>query len=205
MATEADCTLRIGDRTVAGHAVLAPDALHFIGEPGGELAVTIPFTEVRHSEARRGELTVVYAGGTAVFTLGREAAPWQLKIRYPSPLLDKLGVKPGMAVAALGIRDALVLADLAARATMHPVPAPVPLDVLLYGFATDEELAELEVLRPHIARNGAIWAIYPKGRKELREIDVIAGAKTAGLVDIKVVSFSPTHTGLKLVIPVALR
>jgi hypothetical protein len=33
----------------------------------------------------------------------------------------------------------------------------------------------------------------------------MAAARDAGLVDNKVVSFSPTHTSLRLVIPVALR
>ncbi len=33
----------------------------------------------------------------------------------------------------------------------------------------------------------------------------MAAAKKAGLVDVKVVSFSATHTALKLVIPVARR
>jgi hypothetical protein len=39
----------------------------------------------------------------------------------------------------------------------------------------------------------------------LRDIDVIDAAKSVGLVDNKVASFSPTHTALRLVIPVALR
>jgi len=36
-------------------------------------------------------------------------------------------------------------------------------------------------------------------------VHVIAAAKEAGLVDVKVVRFSDTHTALKLVIPVARR
>jgi hypothetical protein len=39
----------------------------------------------------------------------------------------------------------------------------------------------------------------------LRDVDVIEAAKAVGLVDNKVVSFSPTHTALRLVIPVARR
>ena len=33
----------------------------------------------------------------------------------------------------------------------------------------------------------------------------MAASKKAGLVDVKVASFSPTHTALKLVIPVSRR
>jgi hypothetical protein len=45
-----------------------------------------------------------------------------------------------------------------------------------------------------------------KGREAtLRDVDVIEATRSAGLVDNKVVSFSPTHTALRLVIPRALR
>ena len=36
-------------------------------------------------------------------------------------------------------------------------------------------------------------------------MEVIEAAKASGLVDNKVVSFSATHTSLRLVIPLALR
>lgn len=63
-------------------------------------------------------------------------------------------------------------------------------------------LADLE---RRIARDGAIWVVSPKGDPAIRGVDVIAAAKQAGLVDTKVVGFSPTHTSLKLVDPVARR
>jgi hypothetical protein len=45
-----------------------------------------------------------------------------------------------------------------------------------------------------------------KGRAAtLRDVEVIAAAKAAGLVDNKVVAFSPSQTALRLVIPVAAR
>jgi hypothetical protein len=39
----------------------------------------------------------------------------------------------------------------------------------------------------------------------LKDVEVMAAAREAGLVDNKVVSFSDTHTALKLVIPKAQR
>ena len=47
-----------------------------------------------------------------------------------------------------------------------------------------------------------IWVVWAKGRKEFREDDVRAYGPTAGLVDVKVMSFSDVLSGLKLVIPV---
>ena len=56
-----------------------------------------------------------------------------------------------------------------------------------------------------IAEDGAIWAVWTKGQKALTETHVRDAAKAQGLVDVKVMSFSPELSALKLVIPVALR
>jgi hypothetical protein len=47
--------------------------------------------------------------------------------------------------------------------------------------------------------------VYPKGQKHITEAGVFAAGKQAGLVDVKVASFSATHTALKFVIPVDRR
>ena len=54
-------------------------------------------------------------------------------------------------------------------------------------------------------KTGALWVVYPKGQKHIAQNDVMAAAKSAGLVDVKVVSFSDTHTALKLMIPISRR
>ena len=69
-----------------------------------------------------------------------------------------------------------------------------------------DELAALADLRAAIRPAGGIWVVSRKGRAAtLRDVEVIAAAREAGLVDNKVVSFSDTHTSLRLVIPVADR
>jgi len=47
--------------------------------------------------------------------------------------------------------------------------------------------------------------IYPKGMKQITEVDVISAGRATGLKDVKVVGFSATHTALKFVIPVEKR
>ena len=51
----------------------------------------------------------------------------------------------------------------------------------------------------------ALWVVYPKGKKEITENDVLGAGRKAGLKDIKVVGFSSTHTALKFVLPVDKR
>jgi hypothetical protein len=126
---------------------------------------------------------------------------------YSTPLLDKLGVRPGVRVAIVGHLDAGVVASLAERTDDVTVGDPLDhTDVILLAVDTLDELAVLRSLRPHIRQAGAIWVVSRKGKAAtIRDVDVIAAARDADLVDNKVASFSDTHTALRLVIPRALR
>ncbi len=69
-------------------------------------------------------------------------------------------------------------------------------DITFLCVSNARELAEIDRLPP-----GPFWVVYPKGVAQLREIDVLKAGRAAGLVDIKVVSFSATQTALKFVPP----
>jgi hypothetical protein len=121
-------------------------------------------------------------------------------------LLDKLGVKPGQRIAVLGISDAAFLKDLTERVpdfTRDKPPSGA--DIIFMAAEDTKALARLKSLAGAIARNGAIWVVYPKGQTHIREVDVIAAGKSAGLTDNKVCRFSDTHTALRFVIPLAQR
>jgi Protein of unknown function (DUF3052) len=122
-------------------------------------------------------------------------------------LMDKLGVKQDAAVALLGETDEAFLKQLKERTrALAPLRIKKSLDVIFLSAESLQELRQLERLRGYLKSNGAIWVVSTKGKQaRIKDLDVIAAAKQAGLVDNKVVSFSDTHTALKLVIPVALR
>jgi hypothetical protein len=126
---------------------------------------------------------------------------------YTTPLLDKLGIRPGMRVALIDIDDAEIRSLIADRTSDLTEGAPEPdTDVILLGADSMEALAQLEGLASCIRPNGAIWVVSRKGKERtLRDVDVIDAARTARLVDNKIASFSPTHTAMRLVIPVARR
>jgi hypothetical protein len=121
-------------------------------------------------------------------------------------LLDKLGVKAGQTVSVLGVEDAAFLKDLAERAPDFIRDKPAnDSDIIFLGAEAIKSLSNIRALRDAIQKNGAIWIVYPKGQKHIREVDVIAAGKQAGLTDNKVCRFSETHTGLRFVIPIADR
>ena len=75
-------------------------------------------------------------------------------------------------------------------------------EVVLIAADAPADLAPLAELATKVRPNGAIWVVSRKGKSAtLRDVEVIAAARDAGLVDNKVASFSPTHTALRLVIP----
>lgn len=122
---------------------------------------------------------------------------------YTTPLLDKLGIRPGMRVALVDIDDPDIRALIADRTSDLTVGWPSPeTDVILLGADTPAALDQLESLATRIRQNGAIWVVWRKGTAAtLRDVQVIEAARAARLVDNKVASFSATHTSLRLVIP----
>jgi hypothetical protein len=126
---------------------------------------------------------------------------------YTTPLLDKLGVRPGFRVAVIDIDDPSIRPLLAERTSDLTEGWPEPeTDVVLFGADSRESLEPLEALAGRIRSNGAIWVVSRKGKEAtLRDVEVIDAARAAGLVDNKVVSFSSSHTALRLVIPRNLR
>jgi pimeloyl-ACP methyl ester carboxylesterase len=117
------------------------------------------------------------------------------------PLLDKLGVKPEHRVAVLGLDDGGEFATLLATRTgdVYVDRRRVGLDQIFVRFDRREDLGRLHTHMRFIERNGAIWALWPKGTKAINDNDVRNAGLEAGLVDVKVVSFSPVLSALKLV------
>jgi hypothetical protein len=121
-------------------------------------------------------------------------------------LIDKLGVKPMARVTVLNINDESFMAQLRDRTPDISKRLRKDTDVIFYEANSEAELARLETLKSYLKPDGAIWLVSLKGKQaRIKDIQVIAAAKAAGLVDNKVAAFSETHTSLRLVIPRALR
>ena len=203
MGNEAVCTVRYDGKASEGKALLETNEIIF---RGGEFRLKIPLKEIASLDATDGELAVGYNGAVAVFELGREAEKWATKIRNPRGLMDKLGVKAGMRVCVLGVRDDDFESQLDGRDVARVEGEERDLDIVFYEADVVDDLGRLPALRSAIKPAGAVWVVSPKGKTaRIKEVDVMAAAREAGLVDNKVASFSDTHTALRLVIPVADR
>ncbi len=202
MGQEAICTAHFAGQTSRGKARLETEELVF----RGDFRIAIPFRRIRSLQARNGKLTLRIPEGAATFDLGPQAEKWADKIKNPKGLLDKLGVKPESKVVVLGVRDAEFLKQLTERLTRPAATRPAAgADIIFFAAGNREALKRLAVLKKFLQPAGAIWVVRPKGTPAIKDVDVIAAGKAAGLVDVKVAAFSATHTAEKLVIPVKQR
>lgn len=203
MGQEARCTVRLGDQASEGKALLETDDLVFRSET---IRLKIPFKQMRSVQAENGNLRIDFPDGVAVFALGAQAEKWARKILNPKTLLDKLGLMAGMTVSVLGVADEAFLADLRERIQEIALDEQRSgSDAIFVAIDGPEDLPQLSALKRAIKPNGAVWAVFSKGRKDFNENDVLRGGLDAGLVDVKVVSFSDTHTASKFVIRKAER
>jgi len=202
MGLETTCDVRCGKQKARGKARLEEKEVLF----RGDFRLRIAFRDVKAVEVRRGILRLAWPGGEAAFDLGPDAGKWADKIRNPKGLLDKLGVKPGMKVSVLGVDDGSFMKQLRARTSdVVEGRAAAGSDIVFVRMTAAGDVARLKALKDAIKPNGAVWVVWPKGRKAFREDDARGAGPAAGLVDVKVASFSDTLSALKMVIPLALR
>jgi len=203
MGQEVNCKVRAGKTTAEGKALLESTELIFRSP---DLRLKIPFRQMTSIEAEDGWLHVQSPHGRAAFHLGSQAPRWAEKIKNPKSLVDKLGVKSGMRASVLDIHDDNFLRDLKSRTSDITAGQPAKdSDLIFFGAEHNDALEKVRGASRSLKPNGAIWIVYPKGKKHITESDVFAAGKRAGLVDVKVASFSATHTALKFVIPVENR
>ena len=195
MGLEAKCILRLGGAAHSGTALLETDELLF----RGPARLKIPFASITALDVAEGILRITHAGGSAQFELGDAAAKWAERIRSPRSLLDKLGVKPQTTVSVIGDFDAAFLRDVEARAGRVSVGrARRGSDVVFFLADRIAQLSKLSSLEGTLADGGAIWVVHPKGKGALKDTEIFAAGDTVGLTAVKVVRFSETHTGEKL-------
>jgi hypothetical protein len=203
MGNEAKCTVVSGGKRVAGKALLETTELIFRSDA---LKLKIPFAAMKSVKAADGELRVEAREGKYAFVLGPAAEKWAQKILHPKSRLEKLGVEEGMKVIFIGkIEEGFEKELTRAGASVVAGTIAKDTDCIFLSAETIKELERAKNIAKVMRGAMALWIVYPKGRKEITENDVLRTGRAAGLKDVKVVGFSATHTALKFVVPVEKR
>lgn len=201
MGNEVLTRVSLGDEFAEAKALLETEEVIV----RGALKARIPFREMTEIRAEDGVLAFRWNDREVRIHVGHDAAKWAEKIRNPKSVLDKLGIKPAQKIAVLGDVESAFLEELQARGADVSRRLRRDCDVIFFSAKRKEELARLNELRRSLQPAGAIWILRPKGDSAISEADVMGAGKAAGLVDVKVVRFSATHTAEKFVIPSAKR
>ncbi len=197
MGAHLSCRAKVDGIADAGKALLEEDAVIFRGKDD---RVVVRFVDTREASVDGDWL--IY--GPLELELGvKQATKWAKAIATPKSVLEKLGVKSGQTAVLLGDYPSDFEDELRKRGLITTVRAPRTLPELVFLFLTSsKQLTRL----PPIADAGVLWLIRPKGKTApITEAQSRAAGLAAGLVDVKVVSFSETHSAEKFVVPVARR
>jgi hypothetical protein len=201
MTHRAACSAEHGDRRGLGTLELADDRLTF----SGAFEISLALGDIELLRVHRGVLEITWPGGTAAFGLGgRNAQDWADLIRGPRPLLDKLGVRQGARVVVCGVSDFSFrrrLQERAAAVLDRAAAARDPgVDAVFLSAEHSDALLALPELGRLLAPGGAVWVVRPTHGPGPSEDDLRQAARSAGLVVMKAVDFSATHTAHKLVV-----
>jgi len=217
MGAELKCRARFGKQTCEGKALLETNEVIF----RGEFRLKIAFAQMKSVKAADGELRIEFAERAkdgksaqagmpvprvAVFALGPQAEKWAHKILHPKTRIEKLGVKAGAKVSVIGEFEKEFekeLAGVTSAVTRGKVTSDA--ESIFLSAESPKQLRQSAQVAKALKSATALWIVYPKGRKDIPETDVIGAGRAAGLKDVKVVGFSATHTALKFVVPLAQR
>ena len=206
MGQERECTLRIARRRIEGEALLETAEILFRPVDGSK-RLKFSFADIVKSvKAVDGELRFHTEEGPAVLELGPAAEKWAEKILHPKSRAEKLGVKSGMQVATIGTFDSDFQKELQAIAKrVSDGKSADGVELIFVALESAKDLSGVTKIAKSVKGATGLWLVYPKGKKEISENDVIGAGRKTGLKDVKVVGFSPTHTALKFVVPLEKR
>lgn len=202
MGKELETTVRIGRATAPSRVLLETTEIII----RGTLARRVKFESISDLTARDGRLEFTSGGEPVSIELGTASEAWLESIRNPRTRVQKLGVSAEMRVCAIGPAEADALEEIAAVVGKAPGRRLAKdADVVLLFAGAVKDLARLKEVEEKLAPKGAVWVLWPKGRKDFAHEHVVSAARRAGLVQTRSMGFSETNTGLRLVRPAKKR
>lgn len=192
MGTEAEGTLTVGGQTVQVRGDFGSDSVMFSGGRRGK----VYYSQIEVLGTGKGKLKLRVDGQPMEFLTGERTERIAAKIRKPPTRLQKLGITAGTRVDVRHVADKGFVAELEAAGVVLEAEEP---QYVFLGARSGEDLEGLDEFKQTLPQSGALWIVYPRGKHELREIDVLNAGRGVGLKDVKVVRFSETLTALKFV------
>jgi hypothetical protein len=200
MGAETNCAVTFKGKISTANVRLETNVLQV---RGANLKLDVPFTAMKKVAARDGMLLIGHPAGLLTLALGKAADQWVDKILHPPSRLTKIGVRPEWRAAVVGAVENDFVDQLRSAISSLSVGRTIKgADAIFVGIARPADFKRISAAKSAIKANGAVWLIRPKGSAAVTESAVMSAGKAAGLVDVKVVAFSSTHSAMKFMIPV---
>lgn len=202
MGQEFDGSVVVGGQKVPVRGDFGSDRVRLSGGRRGD----VPYKEVQVISTAKGILRIRADGVELQFPVGPNVDRLANKIRSPATRLEKMGVKAGLSVVLLGKFDAEFRSELEAARVKPTTSLPAePVDLLLVAVRSLDDLAGIQSFAAAIKPDGSLWLVYPKGKRDIPEKQVLDTGRAAGLKDMKVARFSEKLTALRFMRPLADR
>lgn len=202
MGTEAKGTLIVGGQKVPVAGDFGSDRVLFSGGRRGPVS----YKDIEVIGITKGRLKLRVDGAVMEFDFGGSVDRIAQKIRKPPTRLDKMGIKPGVTAAVVDLEDKRFITELRTRVPDAFVgKPPEPVDVLILGVEATDDLGAIVPLIRHFKEDGGMWIVYPKGRRDVTEMQVIEAGRAAGLKDVKIMRFTEKLSAMRFVVPFADR
>ena len=165
----------------------------------GAIKRQIAPTSMTDLKAADGQLSFQANGESVRIELGDDAEKWLDRILNPRSRCQKLGVKVGQHVCLLGEpEDGIAAAIEEITGTKPFTRLQNGLDLVLLFVEEPESLDQLKGVAAKLEDKGAVWVIFPKGRRDLAHEPVVAAGRKANLSLSKSMAFSDRLTGIRL-------
>jgi hypothetical protein len=201
MGNEAFCRIEVDGVEASVKALLETEELVV----RGDLRMRMPIAELEDVRVKGGMLHFRWQSKIVELELGPSAERWAGKILHPRSVIDKLGIKAQQRISIVGNVDDLLRTELEHRSGDVSSVLRHDSDVVFLVAEARTDLLRLKQARSSIKRSGSVWIVRPKAVEAITENDVLTAGRSAGLVDVKVVRLSATHSAEKFVIPVEAR
>ena len=121
--------------------------------------------------------------------------------------IQKLGVEPGTRLEVAGDVGAALRREVKAALGRGLVRAGTLDGALVLVHSAEEAEEVLRRLRPRLREEGYLWLVTPKRGHEgyINQMDLVPAARRIGLIDNKTCSIDDERSGIRLVVPRALR
>ena len=192
MGKSVETQVRVGDSTNAATVLLESTEVIVSNSPLRRRVKLTP--EVRGAARVRGAWLEL---GEVGVKLGDDAAKWLSAIQNPKSVAAKLGLSAGPQV----LLGRGVPADVVALVRASPADVVTKATAGAWRFVGVAKPADVNSL-PSPPEGGALWVFRPKGpTSPVPEALTRGAARALGLVDVKVVGVSDTHSAEKYVWP----